>query len=140
AERDDGSGFPSDRDDQPVAEPIDDVAVVAPHHEPALKEQRLWDALLEKVCLQRVARVRSVTDAKLLDRRRRESAALNLLTRAATGRRPELSAKVRGRELVDFQERFPGRRVPPRIVVLFGDLRKSEAELSGKESDDVLEP
>src|SRR5581483_9636080 len=126
---------------QPVTETVDDFARLALDEEAALQQDRLRETLREQPRLETVARIRRrVPEPQALDRLRRDAALLQLLARARAGRRRELLAEVRRRDLVRLQQRFAQRAVPARLVgIAVGHLRQRHAEFLRQHSDGIGE-
>ena len=71
-------------------------------------------------------------EAELLDALRRDVPIFQLLARASSSGTGQLLAKVRGRHLVNLQQRFAQGGIPPRVVV------STASDSSGSESAELL--
>ena len=81
-----------------------------------MQKQPLREALFEEPRLQSFTRRGREPQAELLDRLRRDVAPGELGPRPRAGRRRELLAEVRRRDLVDLQQRLAQRGIPAGIV------------------------
>ncbi len=140
AEGDHRSGVTADRDHQPVPEPIDHLARVALHGQPALNHERRREPLFQQPRLQRVARHRRVAEPQLLGRRRRDAALEQLLTGAAARGAVELLAEVCSRDLVHLQQRLAHAGVAAHLVAVLARLGQRDAELLCEHPHGILKP
>ncbi len=116
AESDDGTGVAANRNDEPVPEPIDGLAVVALNDQSALNEHSLGEALVQQDLFHAVARGRGKPEAELLDGLGADATVVQLPARPGPGCTGQLLAIVRGGHLVHLQESFAEFGILPRVV------------------------